>query len=81
MRLFSVTVTLFFCLFSLLRSLKSQMNNNKRRAETKKKHSDFQFCHKTHLAVLVNLMIILELKEKPAVIFAKVPPVGRCAKQ
>ena len=34
-----------------------------------------------HLAVLVNLMIILELKEKPAVIFAKVPPVGRCAKQ
>ena len=26
-------------------------------------------------------MIILEPKEKPAVIFAEVPPVGRCAKQ
>ena len=26
-------------------------------------------------------MTILEPKEKPAVIFAEVPPVGRCAKQ
>ena len=26
-------------------------------------------------------MIILEPKEKPPVIFAEVPPVGRCAKQ
>ena len=33
------------------------------------------------MALLVNLMIIPEPKEKPTVIFAKVPPVGRCAKK
>ena len=31
--------------------------------------------------VLVNLIIILEPREEPVIIFAKVPPVGRCAKQ